>query len=219
MINDIQKILISFAAGLGLGVLGGKVYYEKKYQMKLKGETFNSDKETKPEEVKTEETKSEEVKQDEAKPEEKDPKESSELNKNKDDLNSMVKKVQEENARVDYSTPTPGEKKHEAEPELEIKEDFVLEPDDFGELDEEGYDVVTVLSLADGNLVYENGKAFDPVEQPEKKIGNEALQVLKNTSNDVVYVRNNRTKIDYEIIKDDRTLNEGMSVEDDDFED
>lgn len=215
MINDIQKIIISFAAGLGLGVLGGKVYYEKKYQMKLKGETFNSDKETKLEEVNPEDTKPEEVKPEE----EKNPKESSELNKNKEDLNSMVKKVQEENARVDYSTPTPGEKKHEAEPEPEIKEDFVLEPDDFGELAEEEYEVVNVLYLADGNLVYENGKAFDPVEQPEKKIGSEALQVLKNTSNDVVYVRNNRTKIDYEIIKDDRTLNEGMSVEDDDFED
>ena len=217
MINDIQKILISFAAGLGLGVFGGKVYYEKKYQMKLKGETFNSDKETKSEEVKPEETKLEEVKQDEAKPEEKDPKESSELNKNKDDLNSMVKKVQEENARVDYSTPTPGEKKHEVDPV--VAEDFVLEPDDFGELADEEYETVTILSLADGNFAYENGKVFDPVEQPEKKIGNEALQVLKNTSNDVVYVRNNRTKIDYEIIKDDRTLNEGMSVEDDDFED
>ena len=212
MINDIQKIIISFAAGLGLGVLGGKVYYEKKYQMKLKGETFNSDKETKLEEVKPEDTKPEEVKPEE----EKNPKESSELNKNKEDLNSMVKKVQEENARVDYSTPTPGEKKHEAEPEPEIKEDFVLEPDDFGELTEEEYEVVTVLYLADGNLVYENGKAFDPVEQPEKKIGSEALRILRNNPvSDVMYVRNNRTKIDYEIILDDRTLNEGMSDEED----
>lgn len=212
MINDIQKIIISFAAGLGLGVLGGKVYYEKKYQMKLKGETFNSDKETKPEEVKPKDTKPEEVKPEE----ENNPKESSEINKNKEDLNSMVKKVQEEYARVDYSTPTPGEKKHEAEPEPEIKEDFVLEPDDFGELAEEEYEVVTVLYLADGNLVYENGKAFDPVEQPEKKIGSEALRILRNNpTSDVMYVRNNRTKIDYEIILDDRTLNEGTSDEED----
>ena len=210
MINDIQKIIISFAAGLGLGVLGGKVYYEKKYQMKLKGETFNSDKETKLEEVKPEDTKPEEVKPEE----EKNPKESSELNKNKEDLNSMVKKVQEENARVDYSTPTPGEKKHEVDPV--VAEDFVLEPDDFGELADEEYETVTVLYLADGNLVYENGKAFDPVEQPEKKIGSEALRILRNNPvSDVMYVRNNRTKIDYEIIKDDRTLNEGMSDEED----
>ena len=210
MINDIQKIIISFAAGLGLGVLGGKVYYEKKYQMKLKGETFNSDKETKLEEVKPEDTKPEEVKPEE----EKNPKESSELNKNKEALNSMVKKVQEENARVDYSTPTPGEKKHEVDPV--VAEDFVLEPDDFGELADEEYETVTVLYLADGNLVYENGKAFDPVEQPEKKIGSEALRILRNNPvSDVMYVRNNRTKIDYEIIKDDRTLNEDMSDEED----
>ncbi len=213
MINNIEKIIISFAAGLGLGVFGGKVYYEKKYQMKLKGATFNSDKETKPE-VKVEEVKSEEKHE-----EEKDPKESSEINKNKEDLNSMVKKVQEENARVDYSTPTPGEKKRESEPEPEIKEDFVLEPEDFGELTEEEYDVVTILYLADGNLVYENGRAFDPVEQPEKKIGSEALRILRNNpTSDVLYVRNNRTKIDYEIILDDRTLNEGMSDDEEESE-
>lgn len=212
--DDLKKILISFAAGLGIGVLGGKVYYEKKYQMKLKGETFNSDKkevETKPEEPKKEETKSEEIE------EEKDPKESSELNKNKEDINSMVKKVMDENPRVDYSTPTPGVKKHEAEPEPEITEDFVLEPDDFGEKGDEDYEVVQLLYLADGHLVYENGNTFDPVEQPEKKIGSEALSVLRDdTSEDVIYVRNKLIKIDYEIIRDDRTLNEGTSDEKED---
>lgn len=199
--DSIKKILISFAAGLGLGVFGGKVYYEKKYKMKLKGATFNSDKEVKVEEVK---------------PEEKNQKESSELNKNKEDLNLMAKRVQDENPRVDYSTPTPSEVKHAAVPEPEIEENFVLEPDDFGELGEEDYETVTILYLADGNLAYENGRAFDPVEEPEKKIGSEALRILRNNpASDVIYVRNKRLKIDYEIILDDRTLNEGMSDEED----
>lgn len=203
--TNIEKILISFGAGLGVGLLGGKVYYEKKYRMKLNGATFNSDKKAAAEE-KVEE-----------KAEDKNPKESSELNKNKEDLSSMAQKVKEENPRVDYSTPTPGEKKHEVEQESVLAEDFVLEPDDFGELADEDYEVVTVLYLADGHLVYENGKAFDPMEEPQKKIGSEALRILRNNpASDVVYVRNNRTKIDYEIILDDRTLNEGASDDEDD---
>lgn len=221
MIDNIKKILISFGAGLGIGILSGKVYYEKKYRMKLKGETFNSDKEKKSDSLyspaNTEEKKKEEVKADETKTENSNPKESSEINKNKDDLSSLAKKVKEENPRVDYSTPTPAKKRHEVEPNID--EDFELEPDDFGELGDEDYEEITVLWLADGNLVYENGTQFEPVEEPRKKIGNKAWEILMNNPvQDVIYVRNKRLKIDYEIIVDDRTLSEGISDEDDEDE-
>lgn len=209
MIKNLKSI-ISFGAGLGIGILSGKVYYEKKYQMKLKGEKFNSDtKETKTSEKPAEEKPKENV-------EEKDPKESSEINKNKDDLSEMAKKVMEDNPRVDYSTPAPGEKKIEHTEEPSIEEDFELEPEDFGERGDEDYETLTVLYLADGNLVYENGNLFEPVDEPQRKIGSKALAILRNDpSDDVMYVRNKRLKIDYEIVMDDRTLNEGISDEDD----
>ena len=198
--NNFDKIIISFGVGLGIGVVIGKVYYEKKYRMKLNGATFKSD--------------SKDVEVAEPEKEEKDPKESSEINKNKDDLSEMAKKVKDVNPRVDYSTPTPAEKKHESDPSIE--EDFELEPEDFGELGEEDYEEITILYLADNNLVYENGNAFEPVEEPQRKIGSKALGILRSDpSYDVLYVRNKRLKIDYEIIRDDRTLSEGMSEDDD----
>lgn len=210
MIKDIKNILISFCAGLGIGVVSGKIYYEKKYRMKVNGATFKSD-EKKEEKVKEEPKKESEVH------EEKDPKESSEINKNKDDLSAMVQKVREENPRVDYSTPTPAEKKHEREEDTSIEEDFELEPEDFGELGDEDYEEVTILRLADGNFVYENGDSFEPVDEPQRKIGKKALEILRNDpSEDVLYVRNKRLKIDYEIVLDDRTLSEGMSDDEDD---
>ena len=196
--NNIEKNIICFVSGLGIGILSGKVYYEKKYRMKLQGVTFNSDsKDMKPE------TSIEEPE------EEKDPKESSEINKNKQDLSSMAQKVMEEAPRVDYSTPTPAElERKDTDPVIE--EDFVLEPDDFGELGDEDYEVVTIFYLADGNFVYENGNRFEPVEEPQKKIGYEAIRLLRSEPlPEVMYVRNNRLKIDYEIVLDDRTLNEG----------
>lgn len=212
MINDIKKVFISFCAGLGIGVVSGKIYYEKKYRMKLQGATFNSD----AKDMAATEAKEEVKEESKEAVEERDPKESSEINKNKDDLSTMAKKLQDENPRVDYSTPAPNEKKSVNEPDPSIEEDFVIEPEDFGDLGDEDYEVVTVLRLADGNLVYENGNLFEPVEEPQRKIGKEALNMLNDDySSDTLYVRNKRLKIDYEIIFDDRTLNEGTSDEDD----
>ena len=180
--------------------------------MKLQGATFKSD----AKDMAATEAKEEVKEESKEAVEERDPKESSEINKNKDDLSTMAKKLQEENPRVDYSTPSPNEKKPVNEPDPSIEEDFVIEPEDFGDLGDEDYEVVTVLRLADGNLVYENGNLFEPVEEPQRKIGKEALKMLNDDySSDTLYVRNKRLKIDYEIVFDDRTLNEGTSDEDD----
>lgn len=204
--NYTKNIFIAFLAGLGIGVVSGKVYYEKKYRMKVAGIKFKSDdkkeEESKP---KTEEVQKEEVKE---------AKEFSKINQNKDDLSEMSKKVKEENPRFDYSTPAPNEAKREVDPYIE--EDFEIEPEDFGERSEEDYDVIRLLFLADKKLVYENGIEFEPVEEPQRKIGKEAMNILRNGTidNSVLYVRNNRLKIDYEIIWDDRTSNDGISEED-----
>ena len=219
MVTDIKNVLIGFGAGLGIGVLSGKIYYEKKYRMKLQGTKFQSDeKDLKPEEKSEEKPEEKPVET----TEEKEAKESSEINKNKEDLSEMVKKAMEY-PRVDYSTPTPEEKKHESEPKRDsdpsLEEDFEMEPDDFGERGEDDYEEVSVLYLADGHLVYENGKEFEPVEEPQRKIGKEAMRMLRSgEAPDVMYVRNKRLKIDYEIVLSDQTLNEGTSDEADEDE-
>ena len=211
MNNNIKNILISFTAGLGIGISCGKIYYEKKYRMKLNGAEFKSDSKDLEEAKKMEADKKDNSEETQVK--EKDPKEASEINKNKEDISTMAKKVQEENPRFDYSTPAPIEVKHEMDPSIE--EDFVIEPEDFGERKDEDYEVVRVLCLADCNFVYENGDTFEPVEEPARKIGKEAIRMLKNgEANDVMYVRNNRIKIDYEILQDDRTLNECLGIDD-----
>lgn len=215
MINDIKKIFISFCAGLGIGVVSGKIYYEKKYRMKLQGATFKSD----AKDMASTEAKEEVKEESKEAVEERDPKESSEINKNKDDLSTMAKKVQDENPRIDYSTPSPNEKKEAVDPEPSIEEDFVIEPEDFGDLAEEDVEVVRLLWLADNHLVYENGNEVQPVEEPQKKIGKKALEILRDEdAQDVLYVRNKRIGIDYEIVRVDDTLNERVSDEDDEDE-
>lgn len=219
MIKNLKGIVISFCAGLGIGVFGGKIYYDKKYQIKMREAEEKAAKE-KAEvvvEEKIESAESIEV-------DEKNSKESSEINKNKEDLSAMaaaLKKEQENHPRVDYSTPTPTEKKVNPDHNPSIEEDFEYEPEDFGERLDEDYEVVELKYTGDGYLVHENGDTFEVIEEPQRKIGKKAMSMLKlDEGDDIMYVRNKRIKVDFEIARIDDTLSEKMSADDDeDYED
>ena len=76
---------------------------------------------------------------------------------------------------------------------------YVISPDEFaGDYE---FDTVDVTYFADGVLCDENDV---PLEDIENTIGNDAVRHFGEYENDAVYVRNERLKCDYEILRDER---------------
>ena len=76
---------------------------------------------------------------------------------------------------------------------------YVISPDEFAEDYE--FDTVDITYFADGVLCDENNV---PLEDIENTIGNDAVRHFGEYENDAVYVRNERLKCDYEILRDER---------------
>ena len=91
------------------------------------------------------------------------------------------------------STETKKEKKEE--PDMSDKP-YVISPDEFDELD---YQTETLTYYADGVLTddYDN-----PIEDVEAMVGEKSLTHFGEYEDDSVYVRNDKQKIDYEILAD-----------------
>lgn len=92
----------------------------------------------------------------------------------------------------------------EPEPKKEIKyEDYprpyIISPADFSENFE--YDTVDITYFADGVLCDENN---EPLEDIENTIGEDAVEHIGEFAPDTAYVRNERLKCDYEILRDER---------------
>lgn len=91
------------------------------------------------------------------------------------------------------STETKKEKKEESDMS---DKPYVISPDEFDELD---YQTETLTYYADGVLTddYNN-----PIEDVEAMVGEESLTHFGEYEDDSVYVRNDKQKIDYEILAD-----------------
>lgn len=84
-----------------------------------------------------------------------------------------------------------------------IEEPEIISPDEFGE--DEEYDTVSLLYFADNFLTDEN---YELVLDLENTITEEALDHFGEWEDDSVFVRNDRLKIYYEILKDQRYFEE-----------
>lgn len=78
---------------------------------------------------------------------------------------------------------------------------YVISPDEFGK-DANGFgndhDLITLNYYAD-NILADDWN--DPIEDVEATVGEESLQHFGEYDEDVVYVRNERLKVDYEILR------------------
>lgn len=82
---------------------------------------------------------------------------------------------------------------------IEIQErPFVIEPDEFGLYDD--YETVTLTYYADHVLTDEMDEVIKNVDET---VGEDSLTHFGEYEDDVVYVRNDQTKTDYEILMDD----------------
>lgn len=96
------------------------------------------------------------------------------------------------NDYVNYST-TAEEKKDDIVTEIP----FVISPDEFGELEDEGYRKISLTYYADGVLADDDDEI---VEDVEGWVGEESLTHFGEFEPDSVHVRNHRLKADYEIL-------------------
>lgn len=97
---------------------------------------------------------------------------------------------------TNYSSP---EKKEEMVDDNKTKAPYVISPDEFGEFDE--YDTIGLTYYSDHILTDENDEMLEDVEGA---VGFESLNHFGEYDDDAVYVRNDRLKVDYEILLDQR---------------
>lgn len=105
-----------------------------------------------------------------------------------------------ENGYTDYADLSKVEeaKKEEQKEEVKnVKKPYVISPYDYGEA--EGYDTESLIYYADGVLTDDDN---NPIEDVEGTVGKDALNHFGEYEDDSVFVRNERLKIDYEILLD-----------------
>lgn len=80
---------------------------------------------------------------------------------------------------------------------------YTISPEEFDTL--EDYDTKSLLYYSDGILADEDGSPIDDIDEI---VGLESLETFEMYETDAVYVRNERLKIDYEILLDMRRYSE-----------
>ena len=112
------------------------------------------------------------------------------------------------NGYTNYSDISKPVKVKEDEPMPD--EPYIIAPEAYDEIDD--YDPVSLTYYADGVLTDEQDV---PLEDVQGTVGDDWIEVIKNE--DSAYVRNDRLKADFEILRDEQTYAE-VSGEDSDAE-
>ena len=82
---------------------------------------------------------------------------------------------------------------------------YVIHPNEACEKEEEGYSFVSLSYYTDGIITDDNDEILEDIEGT---IGEESLKHFGEYEDDSVYVRNDRLKIDYEILLEQRPYSE-----------
>ena len=118
------------------------------------------------------------------------------------DINKYAKLLSQEEY-VNYSnSEVPVEDKPK---KIDHSKPYVIAPEQFQEYDD--YTVISLTYFEDGVLTDENFEIMKG-EDVENSVGSESLTHFGEYEDDSVYVRNERLKVDYEILKDQRTYAE-----------
>lgn len=84
---------------------------------------------------------------------------------------------------------------------------YVIEPLQFGEHEDEGYNCIELYYFDDGILADDRGRIVDDISIT---IGEDCLSHFGEYENDAVYVRNERLLVDYLVYKQDETYQDYM---------
>jgi len=173
-----MKGFFIFAAGVVAGAVAGaylvkdKVMADAKQEIEEVREYYKSKKESKKEET-TEEQQVEEVKEE-----------------------KEYEDIVVNSGYVNYNKPEQITKHNMLE-----DEPYSIDPEEFGDKEEEGWDTMSLTYFADGVLVDD---VDEVVDQPEVVVGLDNLKIFEEFPDATcVYVRNETWRTDFEILKDD----------------
>ena len=180
-----NREFLSFVIGLAIGVVSSALYFRSKTQEEINEvRSFYLSKVG--ENEATENTEAETVEE----------KVFREFNATKPEIRDYINTLRERKY-VDYSKTAEPDASSAKVPDV-IADPYVISIDDFGQ--EEGYDTITLTAYSDGTIA---NYADDELEDPESTIGEDILS--KFGDEDVVYIRNDRLKADFEVVRDNRT--------------
>ena len=114
----------------------------------------------------------------------------------KEELEEILKEsndISEDSGYVDYSN----KKEQIKEKVMQTEKPYVITPDEFGDIYE--YEKLTLFYFADGVVTDSERQPLDDVDEI---VGLDSLDHFGEYEDDAVYVRNDRLKADYEILKD-----------------
>lgn len=87
--------------------------------------------------------------------------------------------------------------------EIMSNDPYVITPEEFGEAD--GYDAVSLLCFADGVITDD---WYEPLEDVVNTLGLDVESHFGEYEDDSVFIRNDRLKTDYEVLRDVRKFSE-----------
>lgn len=179
--NKTVTTVMAFAVGAAAGVAATWKFFEEKYA-RIAQEEIDSVKEVFSKRDRKE-----------VQPEKTEPVVEATIENTKEPI-AMNKKV---SAIIDYSgySSSQDEKPEEPKP-------YIIPPEAFGELEEEGYTNVSLTFCSDQVVIDDNN---DILEDVNDVIGFESLSHFGEYEDDAVYVRNDKLRCDYEILLDQRT--------------
>jgi hypothetical protein len=132
-----------------------------------------------------------------------------------DEIDSVKAAFRKEHPLPDKKPPKPTEKERKAYSQYAanlgyteekkpapIQAPHVISPDEFG--DQDGYDEISLTYYSDGTVTDDNDRAMDE-DEIEETIGMDSLTHFGEYEDDSVFVRNDRLKVDYEILMDQRS--------------
>lgn len=202
--NKIGCFVFGFVLGAGVGVLAISKYVEKKYR-DIANEEIESvkNKFTIP---KNESTETVDVKTQTC---------DDIINKNRYATNDVEPDDEFLNGQDHYDT----EECESVENDVDVhgqcfdkkdsKDPFVISPEEFGELEDEGYQCISLMFYTDGVLADDMG---DVVTDIRATVGNGSLDSFGEYDDDCVYVRNSYRKCDYEILRSEKSYSESFTV-------
>lgn len=179
--NKTVTTVMAFAVGAAAGVAATWKFFEEKYA-RIAQEEIDSVKEVFSKRDRKE-----------VQPEKTEPVVEATIENPKEPI-AINKKV---SAIIDYSgySSSQDEKPEEPKP-------YIIPPEAFGELEEEGYTNVSLTFCSDQVVIDDNN---DILEDVNDVIGFESLSHFGEYEDDAVYVRNDKLRCDYEILLDQRT--------------
>ena len=132
-----------------------------------------------------------------------------------DEIDSVKAAFRKEHPLPEKKPPKPTEKERRAYSQYAanlgyteekkpapIQAPHVISPDEFG--DQDGYDEISLTYYSDGTVTDDNDRAMDE-DEIEETIGKDSLTHFGEYEDDSVFVRNDRLKVDYEILMDQRS--------------